>query len=82
MKPCGITLSPKLRLKKAWSILRKSGLNALPVADENSQLLGIVSQHDFVSSRALNVEGQVGGTLTSNVESLFSGTRFCVLKTS
>lgn len=76
MKPCGITLSPKLRLKKAWSILRKSGFNALPVVDENSQLLGIVSQHDFVSSRALNVEGQVGGTLTSNVESLLSGTRF------
>jgi CBS domain-containing membrane protein len=76
MEPCGITLSPRLRLNKAWSTLRKSGLNALPVVDENSRLVGIVSQHDFVRSRALSVEGQVGGTLTSNVESLLSGTRF------
>ncbi|MDV3428855.1 MAG: putative manganese-dependent inorganic diphosphatase [Bacillota bacterium] len=43
-------ISPEISLKTAWSIMKKSNARTIPVVDENSKLIGIVSLSNLTST--------------------------------
>lgn len=42
-----VTVAPDLRLEQAWALLRRHGVQALPVVGSRRTLVGIVTMHDF-----------------------------------
>lgn len=52
-----ITTSPQASLRAAWKLLTESRIKALPVVDERAELVGIVTQTDFMRMSVLNDRG-------------------------
>ncbi|MCJ8519620.1 CBS domain-containing membrane protein [Pseudorhizobium tarimense] len=51
------TVSPQTSLRVCWKLLAQGPLKALPVVDEKSELVGIVTQTDFMRMSVLNDRG-------------------------
>lgn len=73
MVPVYNTVTPQTRLRAAWTVLGRNGTNALPVLAENAELAGIVSQSDFISSRLVNLDGNISNIAVSGVGPFLSG---------
>ena len=52
-----LTVSPGTSIKAAWRLLAKSRIKALPVVTGDKELVGIVTQTDFMRMSALNERG-------------------------
>lgn len=54
-----ITVSPDANLRAAWRLLAQADIKALPVITPDKQLVGIVTQTDFVRMSVLNDRGSL-----------------------
>ena len=55
-----LTVTPRLPLGEAWEMLVGHSIKALPVVEDGRRLVGILSLHDFLVSRATPSEAAAG----------------------
>jgi acetoin utilization protein AcuB len=62
-----ITVPPKTTLKEVYGLFERHSFHHLPVIDEGSKLLGIISREDFYKA-AYNLSLHTGGKTFSKLE--------------
>lgn len=64
------TISPYVSLKEAWDIMQKEGSMTLPVVDENSKLMGVVSSSNLASTYMKLWDNSILAKSNTSIESI------------